>query len=231
MAEEKELPEQPTKPRTSKLAIAMVALGWIFILFLVLWLWCHGVCRPPSRVICGTNVKGLGSSFAVYMNDHDDVLPPADQWCDLLVLETDVSPNSLICPESDAIEGESTYAININVAGEKNTFPADVVLLFETDSGWDGDSRTMPITNRKFYSMFEESTIGRSQNNQVNPNRRPQNNRVYPRRWNLAGGPEMLTTRYHEGEGCNVLFVDGSAEWVPSNEMHKLRWTAEEKRP
>jgi prepilin-type processing-associated H-X9-DG protein len=220
MAEEKESPDQSVKPRTSKLAIVAAVMGWIFILFLVWWMLYHSTCRPPIRVICGTNLKGLGTAMIVYANDYDDQFPPADQWCDLLIMECDVSPRSLICPESDAIEGESTYAININVAGKKNTFPADVVLLFETDAGWDGDSRSMPITNRRFYSLFKESTMEYYRDK-----------RVYPRRWNMAGGPEMLTTRYHKGEGCNITFVDGHTSYIPSSQIQTLHWTAEEKKP
>ncbi len=30
--------------------------------------------------------------------------------------------------------------------------------------------------------------------------------------WNQAGGPELLTTEYHNGEGCNVAFGDGHSE-------------------
>ena len=32
--------------------------------------------------------------------------------------------------------------------------------------------------------------------------------------WNLSGGPESLTTDNHDGEGCNVLLVDGYVEFV-----------------
>ncbi len=28
--------------------------------------------------------------------------------------------------------------------------------------------------------------------------------------WNQSGGAELLTTKHHEGKGCNVLFVGGA---------------------
>lgn len=45
------------------------------------------------------------------------------------------------------------------------------------------------------------------------------------RHWNLVGGPESITTEHHNGEGCNVVFVDGHTEFIPADRIHTLRWT------
>jgi len=45
--------------------------------------------------------------------------------------------------------------------------------------------------------------------------------------WNQTGGAEILTVENHQGDGCNVLFVDGHVEFVKSEGLPKLRWTAE----
>ena len=42
--------------------------------------------------------------------------------------------------------------------------------------------------------------------------------------WNQAGGPEILTTDYHENEGCNILFADLHVEFVRVNRLEHLRW-------
>jgi prepilin-type processing-associated H-X9-DG protein len=42
--------------------------------------------------------------------------------------------------------------------------------------------------------------------------------------WNQAGGPEILTTDYHENEGCNILFADLHVEFVRVNRLEQLRW-------
>ena len=42
--------------------------------------------------------------------------------------------------------------------------------------------------------------------------------------WNQAGGAEILTTDNHQDDGCNVLFVDGHAEFVKKNALNNLRW-------
>jgi hypothetical protein len=45
--------------------------------------------------------------------------------------------------------------------------------------------------------------------------------------WNQSGGPEILSTESHKQEGCNILFNDGRVEFVPANQLKKLRWAAE----
>ena len=45
--------------------------------------------------------------------------------------------------------------------------------------------------------------------------------------WNQSGGPEILTTDNHRGEGCNVLFVDSHVQFVRTKDINDLKWTAE----
>lgn len=130
------------------------------------------------RLVCATNVKGLGTVFQVYANDFDGNLPTADSWCDLLVEHCDVSPKSFICIESrhKFKIGESAYALNENAAGLKlENIPGDMVLMFESKPGW-----------------------------------------------NQVGGPELLSTENHDGEGCYILFCDGHAEFV--RDLPNLKW-------
>ena len=110
--------------------------------------------RIAERVVCGTNLKGLSVAMMVYSNDYDGKLP-TENWCDLFIEEVDVSPKSFVCPDSDAIEGESCYAMNINIAGKNlDKLPASVVLFFETDIGVEGGPRTTSIKNRRFFEYL-----------------------------------------------------------------------------
>lgn len=43
--------------------------------------------------------------------------------------------------------------------------------------------------------------------------------------WNVAGGRELLSTKNHKGEGCNILFADSHVEFV--KDPNSLRWTVE----
>jgi hypothetical protein len=45
--------------------------------------------------------------------------------------------------------------------------------------------------------------------------------------WNQSGGPELLTTENHQGEGCNITFNDGHTAFIQAKDINNLRWTAE----
>jgi prepilin-type processing-associated H-X9-DG protein len=47
--------------------------------------------------------------------------------------------------------------------------------------------------------------------------------------WNQFGGPELLTTEQHKGEGCNILFNDGHVEFIETKQLSELRWDNEQK--
>jgi hypothetical protein len=179
--------------------------------------WIRGFLPPPlgwrnqgSRVVCGTNVSGIVKSLIVYANDEEPSrLPPADQWCDLLIGRDYVSAKQFVCKESDAIEGESSFAININAAGKKlSELPPDMVLVFETTSGRDRKGRKEPLKNRAFYKMLGISA----------PNKK-----VYKNRWNQAGGLEIADTSHRKGS-ISVGFVDTHVKVFRMSDLRNLKW-------
>jgi hypothetical protein len=209
-----------TKPRTSKRNTILFIIVLLILLMGVLGFLLNYTKNVIQDEFCRRQVEGLWIALTVYSNDYDNQLPPVDQWCDLLIAEADVHPRSLICCASDAIEGESTYAININAFGKRlDQLPPDMVLVFETDYGIEKGPRNTPIRIRNFHSFFEK------RNDSLLANYKDR--MVYLHRWNLAGGPEMLTTQYHRGKGCNVAFANGHANWVPTNKISTLRWTSQ----
>jgi hypothetical protein len=44
--------------------------------------------------------------------------------------------------------------------------------------------------------------------------------------WNQSGGPEILSTDNHRGEGCNILFNDMHVAFVKAEDLNNLKWTA-----
>jgi prepilin-type processing-associated H-X9-DG protein len=89
--------------------------------------------RDVARTtVCSTNLKTLGLAILTYTKDNNDVYPPAENWTGALAKYV---PNREIfrCPASDAQEGLSSYAYNINAAGKHiSEIPPDTVILFET---------------------------------------------------------------------------------------------------
>ena len=46
--------------------------------------------------------------------------------------------------------------------------------------------------------------------------------------WNQVGSSEILTTANHEDKGCHVLFLDNHIAFVKKQDLHKLKWKADE---
>lgn len=178
--------------------------------------------KPPARIICGIHLSGLGKAMLVYANDNNDEYPTADEWCDLLVQYVDVRPKQFICHKSDAKIGESSYALNKNIIGKKaSEIPPDVVLLFETNFGKDSAGRRELLGNRGWYKFLDE--VGVDWIREYSPAKK-----VYKRRWNQFGGPELLAGERHKGEGCNILFNDYHVEFVTPERLGELKWKVEE---
>lgn len=116
------------KKRGFTLIELLVVIAIIAMLLAILMPALNKVKKIAQRVVCGTNLKGLGTAQTVYANDYDDEYAvqgrgfvqtwngltggwdnPAKVWADnqqisvgaslyLLVREADVSPKSFNCP-------------------------------------------------------------------------------------------------------------------------------------
>ena len=150
-------------------------LKTIFIFLVVLYFLFEPAPFPREiayQIKCKSNLHNLGKALQMYAQDHNNVYPTPEKWCDLLVNNYVVHEEFFRCPWDK--EGRCDYAMNPQA--ESNS-PADIVLLFESIGGW-----------------------------------------------NQFGGPELLNTENHNGEGCSVLFNDFHIEFVESEELEKLKW-------
>ncbi len=173
-----------------------------------LTMWGHPIA---SRVVCGAHLSSLGKQITVYAGEHHGLYPTADKWCDLLITDADASNKVFICPSSDALEDESSYAFNKNLSNKKVTDePNDVVVLFETNYGKTNGKRNVPAGTREWYRLMKIELHNK--------------HLVYKDRWNQVGGPEILTIDNHSGEGATILFNDGHTEFVEKKDFDKLNW-------
>jgi prepilin-type processing-associated H-X9-DG protein len=110
---------------------------WIMLLT-SLWLIFAGVfhiacaATKAKETKCLANLMQLGTATMMYVQDHNETLPPAENWEDALkpYLKT-----SLRCP---SVKLGMSYAMNKALSKKKLEElerPADVVLFFESDNG------------------------------------------------------------------------------------------------
>jgi len=212
------------KKRNNVLVIATVLVVGAFVLAIgrVAYLRINPPRQLASRVVCGTNVSGIGKALNVYVIDTErDILPT--NWCDALVKYDYTSWKQFICKRSDAIAGESSYALNKYILDKEfSQLPDDVVFIFETDFGKDPNGRGEPLRNRQCYL---QGGFGDGET------------KVYKNRWNQIGGPEILTIKHHKeepyGEYCNVGFAGGRVRAIKAADLASLKWhpDANDKQP
>ena len=110
----------------------------VLIFFVVLFIYLAPGPIPRERsvqIVCSVHLKSMAVSFNLYAEDFDDRLPGVESWCD--VLGKYMLPEHLICPGSNAKEGQSSYAMNEYLDGKKLAeLPPDLVLLFECKPDW-----------------------------------------------------------------------------------------------
>jgi len=182
---------------------SLVIIGSSLLLILIAGSSMSGASRKiAERVVCGTNLKSLATAITVYANDYDGRIPTASQWCDLLIQEADVLPKHFLCRSSDAVYGESCYALNQYVAGKRlRDLPDGMVLLFETNSGRSGGPREGLLNCRQFVKKIPDVV-----------DRNPNKHKVFKERWNQVGGPEIFANNHRDG--TNVAFADGHSEFI-----------------
>ena len=203
--------------------VLVIIIMAIFVLLSLILISLPPVGRP-DWVMCATNVSGLGKAIYLYRNDYDGQYPTADKWCDLLVMNYEVKLESLLCKGSDAKIGESSYALNENIAGKKSSeIPEDTVILFETNFGKNPLGRDGTFGDREWYKSLNPI----SEREDLEQLKRSET--VYKLRWNQVGGPELLTTENHKRKVYNFLFNDGHVESVKAERLGELKWDTEKK--
>lgn len=133
----------------SPLRILIMVLAILVVLFF--YLASGPIPRERSvQAACMARLTSLGVSFKLYSDDFDGSLPSVESWCD--ALRKYMLPENLICPGSDAKEGQSSYAMNEYLDGKKLAeLPPDLVLLFESKPGWNKAGGSEILTMEHHY--------------------------------------------------------------------------------
>jgi prepilin-type processing-associated H-X9-DG protein len=107
--------------------------------------------QKASAIQCMNNVKQLNLGLIMYATDNKDVFPAGSNWCDAVMPYIKNSP-TFLCPQGKPGQ-RCHYAFNARLAGHEMKdvqSPAQTVLIFETDGGWNvaGDRELLPATPR-----------------------------------------------------------------------------------
>lgn len=87
------------------------------------------------RIVCGSQLKNLGVAIEFYKLENEGRYPEMSSWCDVLISDCNVDEIQFICKAAVQAgdEGPCHYAMNPNCRPDS---PDDVVLLFESNGGW-----------------------------------------------------------------------------------------------
>jgi prepilin-type processing-associated H-X9-DG protein len=113
------------------LVVAGVIAGWLYVQGASIC-----VSRPEARSSnCRANIQNIGLGLQIYATAYNEVWPPADRWCDLL-LEAGYVEGACMFQCPDGLDSGSDYAFNCALAGRKTNQPPGTVLAFESVNRW-----------------------------------------------------------------------------------------------
>jgi len=107
--------------------------------------------QKAFNIQCMNNVKQLNLGLIMYAGDNKDQFPSGATWCDALTPY--VKNNAtFLCPQGKPAL-RCHYAFNAKLAGKSTKdvqAPAETVLIFETDGGWNlsGGREQLPAKPR-----------------------------------------------------------------------------------
>ena len=92
-----------------------------------------------NRDVCLNNMSEIYSKMQLFAEKNDKNLLPFNKWCDLLLNDTNIQVSAFSCPNEDNRKIKSSYALNKYIEGrEFSDLPDDIVVIFESDLGWNG---------------------------------------------------------------------------------------------
>ena len=123
----------------------VVTIVIIVVLLAVFMPRLHVGLKPASRVICGTNLKGLGTAHAVYANDYDDAypqLPGEGPWSKDLGFDYHMLRPKFGAGGAQQRTGRSISASWYLLVREADVLPKEFVCPSSSQEAFDGENPT-----------------------------------------------------------------------------------------
>jgi prepilin-type processing-associated H-X9-DG protein len=133
---------QPTTAPAKRCGLAvMVSAGLLVFVLILAAMLLPALVKAKQKegaVHCMNNVKQLNLGLIMYADNNKDRLPNGAAWCDSLRPYLGGTTNAFVCPQG-APNQRCHYALNAQLAGrsvKELQVPAQTVLVFEIDGGW-----------------------------------------------------------------------------------------------
>jgi prepilin-type processing-associated H-X9-DG protein len=124
-----------------------------------------------------------------------------------------------------------TCGSNLSGLGKALTLYAEKHGAYPKPDKWCDALLLQDVTEKMFKCPSnKKARCSYSINPNCEPNSEPNTVLVFESKggWNSYGGPEILTTKYHKNEGCNILYNDGHVKFESSDPngqpYEKLNW-------
>ena len=129
--------EQTEKKKLHKTRQILIIAAGILSAVILIYIFVKSITivhdgKDHNQLLCGSHISSLGKELMIYANDHNDLYPDANKWCDILMKVEDFSEKVLKCPDDKV--GPCSYAMNPNCKSPLAS--TDLVLLFESKPGW-----------------------------------------------------------------------------------------------
>lgn len=177
-----------------------------------------------NREICLDNLRVIGTLLRSYALDHDDRLPPADRWQDVLLADTG-DPRVFQCPAAPkGTRSGYAYFADLSSGSLDNLIsPADVPMVYDSAKGtWNArdsypELPSPPRHDGRNHALMADGSVQRLAPFDVWVGARFQDDG--------EGGPgEVKTLPGHTGP--SVLFQ--AEEPIAFRTEHGIEWTARE---
>jgi prepilin-type processing-associated H-X9-DG protein len=180
------------------------------------------IITAERNMECARRLEKLGAVLRHYATDNHHWYPDPQQWCDLLIEYGEVKKDDFVCPA--ATTAECHYAINPYAVPlsrfENRSNYWDAYGLDPLNMNEEMDKKTREkLFQKEIDDMMFQRKIG------------PSVVLLFECEsgWNQNGGDELLSTKHHQGKGCNILFNDGHVKFISTDQFCKLRWGNEQK--
>ena len=129
--------ETTNKGKTISKCSVVLSVAILFYFFLLSPTLSRSSYFILNKMVCRDNISQIGKAIKIYTASHQDKLPEAQMWCDILIKEEILQQTNFLCPSIKTEIGNSCYGLNKSIIGKQfSNIAPDIVLLFESKVGW-----------------------------------------------------------------------------------------------